>query len=398
MGDLSIQQLLKLELGDELKHILDYWMLNTVDEVNGGFFGKIDNENHVEIEAPKGSVLNARILWSFSAAYNQFKNEAYLPVAQRAYNYILAHFIDSEYGGVYWSVTFDGKPLDTKKQVYAIAFTIYGLSEYYLTGGDEKAKQQAIELYKLLVIKAYDSEQTGYYEAFTQNWQPMDDLRLSSKDANEKKTMNTHLHILEAYGNLYKIWPDEGLKEQIITLLGNFTGQIIDSKTNRLNLFFDEDWNVKPNVISYGHDIEASWLLLEAAEIIEDGKLVAKLKEVSVNMAAQAMEGLDADGALFYEFEPEHNHLINEKHWWVQAEAIVGFYNAWQISGKEEFLQAAVNAWNFIKNNILNEPYGEWYWGINGDGSLVKGEDKVGIWKCPYHNSRACMEILKRIN
>jgi mannobiose 2-epimerase len=394
----ELQQTYKQELTAELGNILSYWIANTVDEQQGGFYGKIDNENNVIPASPKGSVLNARILWSFSAAYNLKPDKQYLAMADRAYQYIINHFIDAEFGGVYWSVDYLGNPLDTKKQVYASAFTIYALSEYYKVSGIAEAKNYAVNLYKLLVDKSYDTERTGYLEALTKEWQPIADLRLSAKDANEKKSMNTHLHVLEAYTTLYSILPEDGLKEQIITLINNFLEHIIDSETNHLVLFFDEDWNKKSDTVSYGHDIEATWLLLEAAEAIEHQELIDKVKQVCINITDATKQGLDADGGLWYEFEPASKHLIKEKHWWVQAEAMVGFYNTFQLNNKQEYLDLSLRSWAFVKQHILDIHNGEWFWGIYANGDLMRTEDKAGIWKCPYHNSRACIELIKRIS
>ncbi|MFC0515019.1 AGE family epimerase/isomerase [Mucilaginibacter angelicae] len=385
------------ELTEELKNILNYWLNHTVDEVNGGFWGKIDNDNQVTPGAAKGSVLNARILWSFSAAYNQNPDEAYLQAAKRAYDYIKAHFVDDEFGGVYWSVGYKGDKLDTKKQVYANAFTIYALSEYYIASKSETVKEEAISLYHLLVDKSYDQDKTGYLEAFTRDWQPLGDLRLSAKDANEKKTMNTHLHVLEAYTNLYRIWPNDGLKQQIETLINNFFDHFIDAEAGHLVLFFDEDWNRRSDTVSYGHDIEATWLLLEAAETIGNHEMITRINGICIAIAEATIQGLDTDGGLWYEYEPAGDHLIKEKHWWVQAEAMVGFYNTWQVSSNDKYLQLALHNWAFVKDKILDKQNGEWFWGIKADGSIMPGEDKAGLWKCPYHNSRACIEIIKRI-
>lgn len=386
------------ELSAELANIMTYWGRYTVDDANGGFLGKIDNDNHFDAQAPKGSVLNARILWSFSAAYNHSPEPAYLEMADRAYEYIVDHFIDHQLGGVYWTVDYQGKPLDKKKQVYAIAFTIYGLTEYYKAGKSETAKELAINLYHLLVNKSYDQERTGYYEAFTHDWQPIDDLRLSAKDANEKKTMNTHLHVLEAYANLYRIWPDSNLRRQIITLLHNFTDYFIDPGTHNLRLFFSEEWQSRSTLISYGHDIEAAWLLLWAAEVVDDAALVSILQKTAVNIADVTQQGLDQDGGLWYELEPQGNKLIREKHWWVQAEAMIGFFNAYQVSGSERYATRSLESWNFVKEKIIDRQNGEWFWGVDAQGTVMPNEDKAGLWKCPYHNSRACIELINRIN
>lgn len=387
----------KTELEDELKNILTWWATNTPDNVNGGFYGKIDNDNHVVAEAPRGSVLNARILWSFSAAYNHRPEPQYLLMANRAYQYISDHFIDNEQGGVYWSVDYEGNPLDSKKQVYAISFTIYALSEFYRASKTETARQKAIDLFYLLVEKAYDPVKTGYFEAFTKDWKPIDDLRLSAKDANEKKTMNTHLHVLEGYTNLYRIWPDKALGEHIGILLNNFFDHFIDKDTNHLSLFFDENWNRKGDLVSYGHDIETTWLLLEAAEIIKDKASIKKIKQIAIAIADATIKGLDFDGGLWYEYEPTEDSPVKEKHWWVQAETMVGFFNAWQISGDKKYLDIAIKSWVFIKDKIIDKRNGEWFWGIDENNAVMQSEDKAGTWKCPYHNSRACMEVIERI-
>ncbi len=390
-------QAYKSEVEQELNDILKYWIDNTVDVVNGGFVGKIDNDNIIDDKAPKGSVLNARLLWSFSAAYNLTKNVQYLQMAERAFKYICKYFIDKEFGGVYWTVDHKGDPLGTKKQVYAVSFAIYGLSEYYRATEDKEAKTLAIQLYNDIVRHSYDEKYGGYIEAYTREWKEISDLRLSDKDANEKKTMNTHLHVMEGFAHLYRIWPDAGLKQKLQELIHLFLDHIIDKNTQHLILFFDEDWTPKSNILSYGHDIEAAWLVQEAAEVIQDHTLIETVKEQSLLMATAVARGLDSDGGLWYEKDIIANHLVKEKHWWPQAEAMVGFYNAYQISGDEQYLQHSIDSWQFIKNYIKDNENGEWYWGIKEDNSIMDGEDKAGLWKCPYHNSRACIEICQRI-
>lgn len=385
------------ELNQELDNILGFWKNFTIDEVNGGFVGKIDHNNHIDEIAPKGSVLNARILWTFSASYNLKKDPGCLLLADRAFAYIKDHFIDQEFGGVYWMLDAKGKPLDTKKQVYAVAFTIYALSEYFIASKVEQSKNLAISLYNDLLAHSYDQQNGGYFEAFSRDWKALKDLRLSNKDANEKKTMNTHLHVLEAFTTLYRIWPDEQLKNNIIGLIDNFTSHILNKETGNLILFLDENWNQKSDIISYGHDIEAAWLLLEAAEALHDQKLIDETKILALQMAIISKNGIDTDGSLWYEFDPSNHHFVKEKHWWVQAEAMVGFFNAWQISGDESFLQISQNNWAFVKSKIIDHQNGEWFWGITETGEIMNSEDKVGPWKCPYHNSRACIELIRRI-
>ncbi len=386
----------KTDLKKELLQILDFWHKNTVDKTNGGFYGKINNDNKIFDKAPKGSVLNSRILWTFSAAFNLTKNAEYLQTAELAFIFLRDHFIDKEFSGVFWTVDYKGNPLDNKKQVYALAFAIYGLSEYYISSKNEEAKELAITLFNQIVEHSYDNENGGYIEALSRDWKDLADLRLSKKDANEKKSMNTHLHLLEAFANLYRVWANEKLEERITELIFIFLNHIIDPKTNHLILFFDEKWNKKSNIISYGHDIEAAWLLEEAAVTINKPSLIEQLKKQSVLIANAATDGIDIDGGLWYEYDLDKDNLIKEKHWWPQAEAMVGFFNSWQIINDDSFLHRSVSSWEFIKKYLLDKKNGEWFWGIK-EGNTLMDEDKAGIWKCPYHNGRACIELIKRI-
>lgn len=388
----------KNSLQEELKNILDYWITNAPDDINSGFYGKINHENKVFAEAPKGSVLNSRILWAFSAAYNYTGNPDYLRIATRAYEYFVLHFMDEKFGGVYWTVDYQGNPLDTKKQTYATSFALYALSEYYKCMANPEILSKALKLYKDITNHTQDKNAGGYFEGFTRDWSVMEDIRLSAKDANEKKSMNTHLHVIEGFANLYTVWSDETLKKDIEELLELFSNHIIQKNNHHLNLFFQEDWKVKGDTISYGHDIEAAWLLQEAAEIIKDKKYIDLFKELAVLMAQASIEGLDKDGGLWYEYEPGESHLIKQKHSWPQAEAMIGFFNAWQITGDEKFLNYSTNAWKFTQQYILDKERGEWVWGVQEDYSVMTEEDKVGIWKCPYHNSRACIELMRRID
>ncbi len=386
------------ELGRELDDILKYWLKNTPDLKEGGFIGQINEGGQAIAIADKGSVLNARILWSFSAAFNLTGDGFYLEYAERAFKYINTYFIDSLYGGVYWSVNYKGIKQNSKKQIYASAFTIYGFAEYYRATRISSVLDIAISLYETVIEKSLDQENGGYFEAFSENWSPIDDLRLSQKDVNVQKSMNTNLHVLEAFSNLYSVWPDKDLKNHIRRLLMIFSDHIIHPGLDCQVLFFDNKWNPKSTTVSYGHDIEASWLLLEAAEITGELDLIEKFKTQALKLATQAMVGIDTDGGLFYEYEPENKKLISEKHWWAQAEAMVGFFNAWEISNNERFLTASLKSWKFTKQYILDRNLGEWYWGVGDDHLPMPGQDKVGIWKCPYHNTRACIELIRRIS
>jgi len=251
-------------------------------------------------------------------------------------------------------------------------------------------------LYRLIVEHSYDTSNGGYIEAFSRDWKELQDLRLSEKDANEEKSMNTHLHLLEGFTSLYRIWANEDLYNKIIELIAIFRDHIVDNESGHLALFFDREWNVKSKIISYGHDIEAAWLICEAAAITRDASILKQAEAHCLRLTDAAAEGLDKDGGLWYEFDIYNGLFQKEKHWWPQAEAMVGFYHAWQISGDEKYANKSLASWQFVKDHILDTMHGEWFWGVTENYSLVE-EDKVGIWKCPYHNSRACIELIRRI-
>lgn len=376
-------------------NILPFWMSQAVDMENGGFFGRINGRGKIFHDADKGGILHARILWTFSAAYNQLGGNEYLAMAERCKDYILCHFFDKKYKGTYWKITFDGKPAETKKQIYAQAFIIYALAEYYKASGDKVALQRAEELFRLIEEKSFDLKLNGYLEAFSREWELLEDLRLSEKDANEKKTTNTHLHVLEAYTNLFRVTGDHETGRKLWNLTTLFIDKIIHPQSGHLQLFFDESWNSKSSLISYGHDIEASWLILDAASVLKDKSFLNKVKQSCISLAKASLEGLQADGSLIYEKNPSENLIDTDRHWWPQAEAIVGLVNLFEMTGDAQYIQKAVNCWNYVENNLIDRDNGEWYWSIrNGIPNLE--EDKTGFWKCPYHNARSCLEIITR--
>lgn len=381
---------LRSELEKELmENILPYWSTKMVDNVNGGFYGRRDGFDRLEENADKAIILNTRILWTFSRAI-KFSEEA-RPIADRAYHYLVEHFVDKEKGGVYWMLDYKGNPVSTKKQIYAQAFAIYALSEYHMATGDAISLELCRELFYLIEKHSFDQEFNGYLEAFDRDWNLLEDLRLSEKDANEKKTMNTHLHVLEAYTNLYRCWKDERLKKQLRNLVLVFRDKIL-SPQNHFNLFFDERWNVKSDEISYGHDIEGSWLLFEAVEVLGDIDLLEEITIISLKLVDVTLqEGFANDGGLKNEAHDP------EKHWWPQAEALVGLINSWQLTNQYSYLASAFRVWDFIRDNLVDREHGEWFWRVDVNGNVVRAEDKAGPWKCPYHNGRAIFELLERL-
>lgn len=388
---------LKKEMKQCLENnILRYWIDKVTDKEHGGYYGRVDGHDHVHPEAEKGAILNGRILWAFSAAYRVMKNKEYLDAATRAKDYILDHFIDKEYGGVYWSLDCEGKPLDTKKQTYAIGFVIYGLSEYARATGDKQALDAAIKLYHDIEAHAYDAVNGGYVEALTREWNPIADMRLSDKDENGAKTMNTHLHVIEPYTNLYRVWPSKELHESIHRLFDVFTDKLYNKETHHLDLFFDNEWHGRRNVESYGHDIEATWLLWETALVLGEDDVKAKLGPIVVDLAKAADEGLQPDGSMIYEHWKDTGKTDRQRQWWVLCENVIGHVNLYQYFNDASALKVAKDCWTFINKHLVDHVNGEWHWAVDDNGKINLDDDKAGFWKCPYHNSRMCLEIIER--
>lgn len=380
------------------ENILPFWSRTMRDTENGGWLGRINGLGVPIADAPKGSVLNARILWTFSAAFRITGKSEYLDAAFDAKEYFLKNFIDREYGGVYWSVTPEGMPLQTRKQVYAQGFAIYGLSEYYRSCGDKEALDEAVAIYRCIEKFAYDDKFGGYFEAFTREWTPIDDMRLSEKDRNECKSMNTHLHIIEPYTNLYRCMKDPSLKKDIIKLIDVFDEYIIDRESGHQHLFFSQDWRPCGDQISYGHDIEAAWLLREAACVLADINTISKVSRMSETLYSASLGGLNRAGGMNYEICHSSGLVDFDRHWWVQAEAVVGTLDRFEASGSLQALQLSCDIFKFIQEYMVDKESGEWWWSIKADGTVNREDDLAGFWKCPYHNSRMCLEIINRLS
>jgi len=392
---LTLRERIEKEL---LGNILPFWLRYSIDHERGGFYGQIANDLTINPLANKGLILNARILWTFSRAHKVYGDEPCLRTAQRAYDYLLQNFWDRDFGGVYWMVDCNGKPVETKKRIYGQAFTLYAMAEYASLSSDEGALQQAIALHRLIEQASHDSAHCGYFETYERDWTMAAEQRLSEVDMDEKKSMNTHLHMLEAYANLLRRWDDPLLRARLSELLQIFLGRIIDRNTHHLRMFFDEHWHDRSNRVSFGHDIEGSWLICEAAEVLNDLGMLEEAKNEAVEMAhAVCEQALDSDGGVLY--ESSGNEIVDsDKHWWPQAEAVVGFLNAYELSGRDYFLKATERTWSFIENCIVDHQFGEWYSKISRDGIPSNDKPKVDAWKCPYHNSRCCFELMERLD
>jgi mannobiose 2-epimerase len=377
------------------ENILPFWQ-GMVDEKNGGFYGETDFYGNPYKTATKGCILNSRILWTFSAAYRIFGDDAYKACAQQARDFLLSAFLDTTHGGLYWLVDHTGKTLDTRKQFYNLAFGIYALSEHYRATGDKSSLELAMALFDATEKYGLDSAKGGYIEACNREWRGIDDFRLSEKDLNCPKSMNTNLHVLEAYTTLSRVSGDERVRKALEMLL-HITLDKIVNRDWHFELFFDMDWNSLAKDISYGHDIEGSWLLYEATLAVGDENLVSKVKqtalaivEVIYNVAIDHKNGGLCSGC----DEAGNNHV--KKEWWPQAEAVVGFYNAYELSGERKYFDVAESVWGYIQDHFVDRTHGEWHNELNFDNTPDTSMPKAGFWKCPYHNARACLETIGR--
>ncbi|MDR1259287.1 MAG: AGE family epimerase/isomerase [Tannerellaceae bacterium] len=384
-------------LQDLTENILPFWANHSPDPA-GGFYGTLLYNGTPRDSAEKGGILNARLLWTYSTAYRMLGDENYKTLADRAQRYFIDYFIDKEYGGSFYVLNADGSPLMTQKNTYQNAFAVYGLSEHYRATGNEESLNAAIGVYNKMVEYTLDPELKGFTEGCSREWE--------NTERGLSKTMNTNLHVLEALTNLYRVWKDPGLQQVLKDEIDIMCHKILDQSTWHEILYLSMDWEPsRMRIDSYGHDIEFSWLLVEAAEVLGDEEILEDTKRIAVNLAdVQIKEGLAPEGYLrgekFYGERPVRPGMPQEtRHrleWWPQAEAVVGFINAWQISGDVKFLDAAVLAWEWTKKYMIDHEYGEWYGNVYEDGSPVPEFAKANQWRCPYHNSRMGFEIMTR--
>jgi cellobiose epimerase len=389
-------ELLKKEVKKELTgNILPYWSAKMADNANGGFYGRIDCNDKVYPEAEKGGILNARILWTYSSAFRILGDTSYLHLAKRAKDYIQACFIDNQFGGAYTSLYADGTPSNTRKQVYTNAFFIYALAEYSRATGDKSAMAEARKIFDLIEKFAADNEFCGYYEVFNRKWERVRERMIGESTDKDEKTMNTSLHVMESYANLFRVSGDKVVGDRLRKMIEIFLDKIIDKKTSHLICFLDRSWNSTSTVDSYGHDIESSWLLYEAATLLKDRELTERVIKAGIKIANAAAEGYQSDGSMLTEKNYATGHLRTQRSWWEQAETIVGYLNAFELTGDESYLNRSLNCWEYTKKYFIDKKNGGWFSSVSESG--VPGGDKAGFWICPYHSGRMCMEVIVRV-
>ena len=392
-------------------NILSYWMKHGVEKEGKGFYGAVNLNNEPVLSANKTSVLNARILWTFAAAAKKYPGLGYEEIAHKAFRVVSEDFADEEYGGFYMELNSDNEIANDIKHTYAQAFVIYSLSKYYEFNPVPEVMEKVQDFFYFLDKKTKDPAHSGYLESFTRDWNLYEENRMA--DNNEPKSMNTHLHILEAYAAVYKIWKDDLVKQRLTELLEIFINHIIRDN-GHLGIFFTEEFSETESslaICSFGHDIEASWLIWEAAEILGDESIITKIRPLILKMADAVLRvGVDKDGGLFLESTRYGSHVRTNKHWWLQAENLVGFMNAFQLTGDHKYWDTVKLAWDFIDRHVIDHEGGEWFTKVNrlGKAYLIEPEDdpspyyrndwKIDPWKCPYHNGRAMIELSNRLS
>lgn len=386
---------MKEEIKNQLvSSIIPFWK-NLRDDEFGGYYGYMGYDLKLDKKAEKGCILNSRITWFFSNAYTLLKDESLLKEADHGYAFLKDHCIDKENGGIYWSMNYDGTPLDTTKHTYNQAFCIYALSSYYEASGKKEALDLAKQLFHMIEEKCTDDQ--GYLEAFTRDFQPESNEKLSENGVLAEKTMNTLLHVLEAYTELYRVSKDEQVKEKLKWIMDVFADKVYNPKLKRQEVFFDKNYNSIIDLHSYGHDIETAWLMDRSLEILDDDAYTNRLspitKALTENIYKVAFDGHSLSN------ECDKGVVDTNRVWWVQAETVIGFLNGYEKDpSKTEYKEAAEATWQFIKDYVIDKrPGSEWFWLVRQDGTPVEGEPIVEPWKCPYHNGRMCMEIIRRL-
>ncbi|MBR5420054.1 MAG: AGE family epimerase/isomerase [Lachnospiraceae bacterium] len=374
-------------------HIIPFW-LKLKDEEYGGYYGLLDFDLKLDTKAEKGCILNNRIIWFFSAAYVLLKDPELLSAARHAYDFLRKYCLDREYGGVYWSMSYDGKPLDTTKHTYNQAFCIYALSAYYEASGDKEALEEAYKLFEVIEGKCRD--EGGYLEAYDRKFEPASNEKLSENGVMATRTMNTLLHVFEAYTELYRVDKDPRVAERLYWILDCFADKIYNPALRRQEVFFDHEYNTLIDLYSYGHDIETSWLIDRGLEVLgekEDNRLYGITRILAQNVKKEAFDGHSMAN------ECERGIVNADRIWWVQAETVVGFINAYQKDTEQVgFLEGARAEWEFIREHVVDSrPGSEWYNAVTAAGQPDPLKRPiVEPWKCPYHNGRMCIEVLRR--
>ena len=374
------------------KKLLPFWE-KLRDEEKGGFYGWMDSDLTIHKDAVKGCILNNRILWFFSNAYLTLKEEGLKAYADHAYAFLKEHCYDAARGGVYWSMDCDGNVVDSTKHTYNQAFAVYALSSYYRAFGRQEALDLARSLVNDIEEKCFD--EYGYKEALDADFHPVENDKLSENGVMADRTMNTLLHVLEAYTEYYRVTGEERVGRKLRRMLDVLAEKIYNPALHRQEVFFDNNMNSLIDLHSYGHDIETAWLSEHTLEVLGDAEYTAKLTPIIRDLENQIHQTAYRHHSLANECE--RGKVDERRIWWVQAESVVGFFNAWEKTGEQRYLDAALDIWGFIKEHVVDHREGgEWFWNVDQYGTPELQRPIVEPWKCPYHNGRMCMELMRR--
>ncbi|MDD4112033.1 MAG: AGE family epimerase/isomerase [Herbinix sp.] len=377
-----------------INHLLPYWM-GLKDDRHGGFYGEMGYDGKVKYTSVKGCIYHSRILWFFSNACLTLKNKDYLIYADHAYDFLKNKLYDRKYGGVYWTVSYDGYPEDDDKHTYNQAFAIYGLASYYDASGNKEALALAFDLYDK--IESFCKDEEGYLEGFDRRFIPKSNDKLSENGIIADRTMNTLLHLLEAYTELYRVSHEDKVASCIRKMLDVLAAKVYNPALRRLDVFFDLNWKSIIDLHSYGHDIEASWLIDRTCEVLDEDDYTRKISVITKDLADH-IHSVALDNASSVYNECENGTVDRKKVWWVQAEAILGFVNGYQKNpSRIDYLRTAARIWDYIKQYIIDPREGsEWFNELHEDGTPINSMEIAGPWKGPYHNGRMCFELINR--
>ncbi|MCR5213345.1 MAG: AGE family epimerase/isomerase [Eubacterium sp.] len=417
-------------------HMIPFWK-HMIDREYGGYYGLLDYSLKLDKNADKGCILNSRILWFFSNAAVRLNDSDYMTFADEAYDFLQKHFIDKEYGGVYWSVSYDGLPSDETKHTYNQSFAIYALSSYYEASKIKASLETAYELFDIVESKCRDKD--GYLEAFNRFFEKASNEKLSENGVEAGRTMNTLLHLMEAYTELYRVDTEDILgkrqevKDRIVEMLNIFRNKVFNPKKERLEVFFDLDYNTLIDLHSYGHDIESAWLIDRTVDVLNefsDGRSKYDMSDITKVLTKKIYEVAFRENGM--PAECEKGNVLETRVWWVQCEAIIGFLNGIAYSDEKgmlvditeildselvpdfsseidakasektdntlDYLRAAISIWKYTKEYMIDSRSGsEWFAEVGLDGKPFTHKAILDPWKCPYHNGRMYMEILERL-
>jgi len=392
--DARFEHLYEMCLSELTTNLLPWWMEYSVDEKHGGFYGSVTNDNEPVAGAEKHIVLNARLVWTFASAYRVLKDDRYLSYARRAYEYLVERFWDAEHGGVFTLLDADGKVLNADKMIYGNAFAVYALSEYHRATGDARARKYANDLVEKLETFAFDPVNGGFFEVCGPDFRHDPWKRGMNRYPNEQKTMNTHLHLIEAYTCLLR--SDPSVQSRVRYQLYNMLSNIVNRATHHFHYFQDVFWHPTTSEVSFGHDIEGSWLMMEAAEVLHEPEAEAYARDVCVNIARACLtEGVRPDGFMNSEYDPVKRHTSERLSWWEQNESVVGFLNAWEETGEDKFLDASLRCMQSIDAKFVDHEKGGWFAILSPDYKPLSTLKQTGFI-CPYHNARMCLEVIER--